>query len=187
MLISARKKAAWASEEFCDRRLGVSPWDRYRVWQMNYSRVSEPPFTGQLNDVPRARMYMAKLGELQSQMTPQAREEARAMYQKALASAPEDDFLHGNFAQFLGEAGDFPGAVEEEQRVAGLLPCFPAPLHKAGLWLVRQGKMPEAAGYFSRALALRGDYVPALNELGLIRANEGRTTEAADYFSRSWC
>lgn len=183
--IAGRKKTAWASEEFCDHRLGVSPWDRYRVWQMNFSRVSEPPFTEQLNDVIRARMYMATLNELKSQMTPEAREEARAVYQEALASAPEDDFLHGNFAQFLSEAGDFPRAIEEQQRAGELLPCFPAPLHKLGLLLVRQGRMTEAAGYFSRALALRKDYVPALNELGLIRANDGKTAEAAAYFSRS--
>ena len=67
--ILAQGKSEWASAEFCDRRLAVSPWDRFRVWQENYSRVSEPPFTDQLNDVPRAKFYMAKLQELNSQMT----------------------------------------------------------------------------------------------------------------------
>ena len=67
--ILAQGKTGWASAELCDRRLAVSPWDRFRVWQENYSRVSEPPFTDQLNDVPRAKFYMAKLQELNSQMT----------------------------------------------------------------------------------------------------------------------
>ncbi len=67
--ILAQGKAEWASAELCDQRLSVSPWDRFRIWENNYSRVSEPPFTAQLNDVPRAQFYMAKLKELNSQMT----------------------------------------------------------------------------------------------------------------------
>jgi tetratricopeptide (TPR) repeat protein len=183
--IAARQKGAWASEDFCDDRLAVSPWDRYRLWQMNFSRVSEPPFTDQLNDVPRARLYMAKLEELKSRMNPAARDHARELYEAALAAIPEDDFLSGNFAQFLTETGDLPRAVAEQQRACELLPCFPAPLHKAGLLLVRQGKTAEATACFSRALALRDDYVPALNELGLIRAHGEKTAEAADCFSRA--
>ena len=33
--IAAHAKADWASAEFCDHRLAVSPWDRYRLLQMN--------------------------------------------------------------------------------------------------------------------------------------------------------
>ena len=47
-------KNKWASPEVCDRRLAVSPWDRSRVWQDNFNRISEPPFTDQLNAKPRA-------------------------------------------------------------------------------------------------------------------------------------
>jgi tetratricopeptide (TPR) repeat protein len=183
--IVARQKGAWASEDFCDERLAASPWDRYRLWQMNFSRVSEPPFTDQLNDVPRAKVYMAKLAELQTRMNPGARDQARAMYQAARAARPEDDLLIANFAQFLAETGDVPLAVAEQERVCELMPCFPAPLHKAGLLLVRQGKTAEAAACFTRALALRNDYVPALNELGLIKAHAEKPAEAADCFSRA--
>src|SRR6185436_15646885 len=28
---------SWASLEACDRALAVSPWDRYRLWQANFS------------------------------------------------------------------------------------------------------------------------------------------------------
>ncbi|MDB6112445.1 MAG: hypothetical protein JWR69_4195 [Pedosphaera sp.] len=183
--IAARKHGAWASGEFCDHRLAVSPWDRYRLWQMNFSRVSEPPFTEQLNDVPRAKMYMATMNELKSSMNPEARAAASASFQEALTAAPEDDLLHGNFAQFLDEVGDLPHAIREQQRVCELLPCFPAPLHKVGLLLVRQGDTAAAAAYVSRALALRDDYVPALNESGLLKAHQGKTAEAAACFSRA--
>jgi len=178
------RKGGWASAELCDRRLGVSPWDRSRVWQQNYSRVSEPPFTEQLNDVPRAQFYIAKLKELNSQMTEEARAHSRAAYEEALALTPDDYFLRENFGQFLDQTGDLPAAVKEEQRISELLPRMPETYQKIGALLIREGKTSDATDYFSRALAIRNDYVPALNELGLIMANQRKTTEAAKYFNR---
>jgi tetratricopeptide (TPR) repeat protein len=181
--ILARDKNEWASSEICDRRLAVSPWDRSRVWQANYSRVSEPPFTSQLNDVPRAQFYIAKLKELGSQMNDETREQSRAMYQDAVARAPEDYCLHENFSQFLLAIGDLKEAVKQEQRYIELLPESPLALCKIGSLLVRAGETSEAKKYFSRALAIQVDYVPAFNELGLIYANQQKIAEAAKYFA----
>ena len=182
--ILAQGKTEWASAELCDQRLSVSPWDRFRVWQDNYSRVSEPPFTDQLNDVPRARFYMAKLKELNSQMTEDARGQSRATYMEALKLAPDDYLLHENFAQFLDQTGDWNEAVRQEQQVSELLPQAPAAYYKTGELLVREGKTSDAATCFSHALSVRGDYVPALNDLGLILANQQKTDEAARLFNR---
>jgi len=182
--ILAQGKTGWASAELCDQRLSVSPWDRFRVWQDNYSRVSEPPFTDQLNDVPRAKFYMAKLKELNSQMTEETRGQSRATYIEALKLAPDDYFLHENFAQFLDQTGDWNEAVQQEQQVSELLPQSPAAYYKTGELLIREGKTSDAAGCFSRALAVRSDYEPALNEQGLILANQQKTAEAARLFNR---
>ena len=182
--ILSRGKSEWASAELCDRRLAVSPWDRFRVWQENYSRVSEPPFTEQLNDVPRAKFYMTKLKELSSQMTETNRSQSLATYEDALALAPDDHFLRGNFAQFLDETGDLPAAIKEEQRVSELLPQMPELYYKIGTFSAREGEASNATSCFSRALAIRNDYVPALDGLGSILANQQKTTEAAGYFSR---
>jgi tetratricopeptide (TPR) repeat protein len=178
-------KNEWASAEVCDRRLAVSPWDRYRLCQQTYSRVSEPPFTDQLNDVPRARFYMAKLKELGSQLNQENRDLSRAMYKAALAPAPDDNFLHANFAQFLYQTGDLAEALKEQQRVRELFPETPEAPYKIGLLLARQGKTSEAEKDFSQALAIRGDYVPALNELGLILANQEKTAAAVKCLTRA--
>lgn len=183
--ILARGKTEWASAELCDRRLGVSPWDRFRVWQENYSRVSEPPFTDQLNDVPRARFYMAKLQELNSQMTEQSRAQSRATYEEALALRPDDYCLRENFAQFLDESGDLAEAPAEEQKVSDLLPQNPMTPCITGRLLVRLGNDGEAEKSFLRALAVRNDYVPAMIEMGMLLANQQKTVEAAKYFARS--
>jgi tetratricopeptide (TPR) repeat protein len=182
--ILTQSKQAWASSEVCDRRLAVSPWDRSRVWQENFSRVSEPPFTEQLNDVPRAKFYMAKLKELASQMNQETRDQSRDVYKEALALAPEDPFLLGNFSQFLEETGDLEVAGKEERLLGKLLPQTPLVPYKIGLLLVRQGNTSEAEKSFSAALAVRGDYVPAMNELGLILANQRKTAEAVKCLTR---
>jgi tetratricopeptide (TPR) repeat protein len=182
--IANHGKSEWASAGICDRRLAVSPWDRFRVWQENYSRVSEPPFTDQLNDVPRARFYMAKLKELSSQMNQATRDQSRTLYQDALALAPDDIFLHGNFAQFLDQTGDLAQAIKEEWSVGALSPPSAIIPYKIGQLLLRQGNTSEAETNFSRSLAVRGDYVPALNELGLIMANRQKMAAAEDYLTR---
>jgi tetratricopeptide (TPR) repeat protein len=180
--ILAHDKGEWAPADVCDRRLAVSPWDRCRLWEENFSRVSESPFTGQLNDVPRAKFYMAKLKELGAQLNDQAREQSRVLYQDAVARVPDDYVLHQNFAQFLSQIGDLPAAVKEEQRFSDLLPQTPVGFFKIGSLLVREGNISEAEKYFSRTLALRNDYVPALDEMGVIFANQQKTAPAAKCF-----
>ncbi len=172
----------WASAEDCDRALAVSPWDRHRLWQANFSRISEPPFTSQLDDAPRAKRYMARLEQLRSQMTPEAQVQTRKLYEGALRSAPDDIDLHGNFAQVLGDFFDFAAAVKEQRRVCELLPQSAAAFHRTGLLLVRQNEMEAATTEFRKALALRPDYIPALNELGIILANQQRFEAAEQTF-----
>jgi len=183
--ILAQGKSEWASAELCDRRLAISLWDRFRVWQENYSRVSEPPFTDQLNDVPRAKFYIAKLQELNSQMTEQTRAQSRALYEEALALCPDDSCLRENFAQFLDQIGDLADAPAQEQQVSELLPQNPMTPCIIGRLLVRLGNADGAETNFLRSLAIRHNYAPALIEMGMIRANEDKTAEAAKYFARA--
>jgi tetratricopeptide (TPR) repeat protein len=183
--IRGHARGEWASAELCDHRLAVTLWDRVRVWQDNFSRVSMPPFTSQLNDVPRARFYMSNLKQMSSQMNDRTREESRAMYKKAVEDSPRDYALHQNFAQFLSQTGDLPEAIKEERRCGELLPQIPEAPFKAGTLVVRQGDTSEAEKCFSQALTIRKDYAPALNELGLIFANRLKPAEAANYFARA--
>ncbi len=178
-------KNEWASEEVCNGRLAVSLWDRSRVWQENFSRVSEAPFTDQLNANARSRFYMAKLKEFSSQMNEKTRDQTRAMYKESLALAPDDSFLHGNFAQFLEQTGDLTEAIKEQQIVGELLPQAPSVPCKAGMMYVRQGNTVDAEKCFLQALAIRSDYVPALGELAMILANQQKSAEAVKCLTRA--
>ena len=180
--IVARDKGGWASSELCDRRLAVSSWDRFRVWQKDFSVVSGPPFTGQLTHAATIKLYEEKLGELKSRVDSEAPGQTRQLYQQALALAPTDGQLYWNFAQFLAARGDLAQATEELRHVCELMPQLPGLYYVTAKLLIPQGKTDEAAEYFSHTLALQGNYMPALNGLGQILANRQKTKEAVAYF-----
>ena len=183
--IAARGSHGWASFETCNHRLAVSSWDRARVWQEILNRVSEPLYTKQLTHAATVKLGEEKIGELNSRSDFMAPDQTRQLYQQALALAPTDNFLHQNFAQFLGVLGDLAQATIEAQHVCELLPQLPAEYYDIGNLLIIQGRIDEAAESFSHALAIQDDFVHALNGLAQILANEQKTTEAVTYFNRA--
>lgn len=183
--IAAKGKKDWASGDVCDARLAVTPWDRFRLWQDSLSRISEPPFSDQLNQPARLDFYAAKLQALSSQMNNMPPARARAIYTDALARSPGDPDLIGNFAQFLAQNGDVAEAVKQEELLCQLLPQSPTPPSKAGVFLVQLGNTAEAEKYFAQALDVHPDYVPALNEMGVLLANQQKTDAAVSYLNRS--
>ena len=73
----------------------MTVWDRQRVWQPIFNRISFPPFTGQLNHAAFFKMCEAKLDEAKAQISGQTPEQARQLYEEALALAPEDNLFMG--------------------------------------------------------------------------------------------
>jgi tetratricopeptide (TPR) repeat protein len=183
--ISSRDTGAWASADVCDQRLAVTVWDSQRVWQPIFNRISFPPFTGQLNHSAFVKRCEAKLNEAKAQMSLQTPEQARQIYERAVALSPGDNFLHGSFEKFLEAGGSLKDATTESQRVSALAPYLPGPCYYTGTLLVRQGRIHEAEEYFARAVALRSDYAQAHNELGLIFAGQQKLPEAMASFTRA--
>ncbi len=181
----AHGQSEWASSEICDQRLAVSSWDRSRVVQGILHRMSEPLYTKQLTHDATVKLCEDKIGELTSLMNSESPDKTRRLYQQALTLAPTDNFLHQNFAQFLGAKGDLAQATVEAQRVCELLPERPAQYYDIGNLLIIQGRIDEAAQFYSRALALQGDFAHALNGLGQICQFQHKTDEAMAYFRRA--
>ncbi len=183
--ITAQDKGNWASAELCDSRLAVTVWDRQRVWQPIMTRVTSPPFTGQFNHDAMLKVYEDKVEEAKSQMNSQTPAQAQQIYEQALASAPDDYFLHGNYERFLEKGGYLTQAIVEAKRCCELAPQLPGGYYYAGTLLVRAGQISEASKYFSQALAVRSDRADAQNALGVILANQQKPAEAIDWFERA--
>jgi tetratricopeptide (TPR) repeat protein len=183
--ITNQDRGNWASAERCDTRLAATVWDRQRVWEPIWSRITSPPFTGQFNHDASLKNYESKMGEAKALMNTQTPGQARQMYESAVALTPDDYNLRGNFERFLERMGDLPQAIIEAKRCSELLPQLPEGYYYVGTLLVRAGKPVEAAGYFSHAMAIRGDYAEAQNAMGEILANQQKPAEAIGWFKRA--
>jgi tetratricopeptide (TPR) repeat protein len=183
--ITVRDKGNWASAELGDRRLAITVWDRLGVWQRILKMVTSLPFTEQFNHDAMLKLYEAKWDAAKALMNSQSPEQARQIYEQAVALAPNDSFLHLNFVAFL-EKGGFPAqAIAEAKRCCELVPQKPELFYHTAALLARAGNITEAIEYFSRAMAIRRDYVEADNALGEILANQQKFTAAVDRFKRA--
>jgi tetratricopeptide (TPR) repeat protein len=183
--IRARDQGDWASEDLCERRLAVTAWDRQRVWQPIFARITAPPFTSQYGHDAFIKKCEAKWNQAKEIMNTQTPEQARQMYEQALAMAPDDFHLHVNFEGFLETGGDLTEAVVEAKRSCELVPQMPEAYYYTGTLLVREGKINEATNYFLRAIAIQSDYAKGETAMGEILANQQKVSDAIRWFDRA--
>ena len=170
--LGKESQAEWAAPGLCARRLAISDWNRYRVYESILRRVSDAPFTNQLHYAARQNLYREKLGQFQSGMNAAAAQESRATFQGALSKSPDDFFLHQKFAEFLELAGDIPGASDQWRKVTELIPQHPIAYFQVGRLAARRNNSAEAEEYFTRAIRLRSDFVEAHDHLGQLLAKQ---------------
>ncbi len=183
--VTARDAGNWASAELCNDRLAVTVWDRQRLWEPIWSRIIGQPFSGQYNHDAILMVYKAKLDEAKSLMNTQSPDQAQQIYEQALALAPDDYFLHGNFQRFLEKRGYLKQTIAEAKRCCELMPQMPGGYYYVGKLLVLDGNNIEAIDYFSRALAIGGDYAEAQNAMGEVCANQQKPAQAVVWFKRA--
>ncbi|HVM49560.1 MAG TPA: hypothetical protein VMU04_16140, partial [Candidatus Acidoferrum sp.] len=99
---SIRSLAAgpWPTQETCEKRLGLSDWNRCAVIMTVMNRLHRPPFNAQSNNERRLAALQAQATACQRRMSRAAAAQARADFLDALRRAPDDHWLHENFAEF---------------------------------------------------------------------------------------
>ena len=95
----------WASQELCERRLGLSDWNRSKVLQDMLQRYKRPPLSDQANNDSRAKEVRDWEKRLAQQMDPAAAARARADFEDAVARAPDDYY---SAAEICGIPGRNP-------------------------------------------------------------------------------
>ncbi len=183
--IQSRATTDWASQESCERLLGLTDWNRYEVVKNVLNRVVEAPFTNQIHHAAREEHLAGQLAEIRQRLQPRAYRQARSVYHEALSKRPQDHWLHQTFAEFLEATGDLPRAAAEWEKVRELLPHHHAAYFQAGRLLSAQGKLAEAQPRLHQALALRPDLSAGWFELGKVHAAEGNAQLALQEFERA--
>ena len=169
-----RNTNTWISQTDCERRLGLSDWNRALVIEHMAGRMQQPPLSGQAGNARRMERLQARVGQLHQQMTADAATRARENFLKLLARAPDDYALCENYAVFLQSVGDLPQATAEWRRVQELMPHDFLTYFQIGRLLGSQNQLAEAETSLRQALLMRPSLTEGWIELGNVLALQGK-------------
>jgi tetratricopeptide (TPR) repeat protein len=185
--IVARAAASqpWPSKADCARRLAWSDWNEQAALSDIFVRLSDPPFTGQLNHAAQMQNLKASLGKLLPATQPAGINAARKICETAVAAAPDDPLLRGQLAALEQSSGDLAKAATNAQRAVDLLPSSCEGWSQLGLILAQQQKFEEATVAFRRAFEWDMENVWALQNLAQSLLKLGRRDEAIREYRRA--
>lgn len=176
--VARRGGAAWASQERCERLLGLTDWNRVSVVEDVIARLQQPPFRDQPNQARRLDGLQNWRRELRQRMAATPPAQAREIYRSALERAPGDHWLHENFAEFLEATGDLAQATVERRKVRDLTPYYYFSHYSLGTLLKQQGDWDAARQCLIQAAALNPRQGEIRLQLGGVYAHQ-RAWEAA--------
>jgi len=180
--IASHAVGGWATQETCERRLGLTDWNRSLVIQHIIGRMQQPPLSSQLNSAGRLKALEDRVTQLRPGMNAAAAARVREDFLEALQSAPDDYLLRENFALFLQSIGDAPQATAEWRRAHDLLPQDFFTAFQLGRLLGMQGQWAEAESSLRQAVELRPSLTAGWYELGNVHVSEEKFELAlADY------
>ena len=184
--ISARAATnGWVTQEVCERRLGLTDWNRSAVIGNVMERLQRPPFNGQNNQSARLAALQQEAGSLRGRMNSTTAAQAAEVYAQALQRAPEDHFLHQNFAEFLEAAGDLKSAAAQWRQVCDLLPANCLAFYQAGRLQSQLEQWPEAEAALRRAVTLRPRLAEGWFELGTVHLATEKFAAALEDYERA--
>lgn len=175
----------WASQEFCERRLGLSDWNRKLVLNSVLQRLGGPPLNSQFNNLERMRLVREQEQALLRNATEATLLQARQLFAAALTARPDDHHVREAHAVFLQSSGDLPAAIAEWRQVGELLPHDFLPWFQIGSVAAKRGDFATSETNLRRALALRPGLVEGWNELGQCLGAQQKWPEALEVFERA--
>ena len=176
----------WASQEACDRALGLSIWNRQFVLQTEIRRFGQPPLSTQFNNPDRLRKLQAdefRLRQLEAQ--PGTVQRVREDFAAALEHAPRDKYLYEGLANFLEAIKDPQGVIAAYRRITELMPADFYACLQLGRLLSEQGRPSEGEPFLREAANLRPSLPFGWLELGSVLAAQQQYVAALDCMERA--
>ncbi len=112
----------WASQEICERDLGLTIWNRGFVIDSVISRMQRPPLNQQFNNPARLAAFQAESERLRAQQDTNAVMRSGQELVDAIQRAPQDHYLHEGLANLYEALGDRKRALGAYQKLLDLLP-----------------------------------------------------------------
>ena len=169
-----RATPEWASQETCERRLGLTDWGRADVLEGVIGRLKKPPFSAQFLNSQRREALQNQLAELRKRLDPAATARLPEAFLDAINRAPDDYCLHENYADFLVAHDNTKQAAAQWQQVRERFPWHYVVCSRLGGLLAHQGQLAEAEAMFLQAAAERPFLSEPWFERGEVRAAQGK-------------
>jgi tetratricopeptide (TPR) repeat protein len=97
--IASHAVGGWATQETCERRLGLTDWNRSLVLQHMIGRMQQPPLSSQLDNDGRLKVLEDRVNQFRPRMKAAAAAKAREDFLETLQSAPDDYLLREKHAR----------------------------------------------------------------------------------------
>jgi tetratricopeptide (TPR) repeat protein len=183
--IASHAVGGWATQETCERRLGLTDWNRSLIIQHMIERLEQPPLSSQLDSAERLKTLEDSVNQLRPRMNAAAAAKAREDFMETLQITPDDYFLRENFALFLQSVGDLPGAIAQWRRVRDLIPQDCVMYFQLGRLLEMRRQWAEAESSLREAVTIRPSLTQGWIELGNVLASQGKFEPALASYSQA--
>lgn len=182
--VTGGERKDWITQDQCERKLGLTDWNRAAVYRDVLQRLSVPPFSQQASQAARVTRLQSLLADARKRMDAAGSQAARELYAEALAATPNDYRLHENFAEFLEAIGEAPHALAEWTRVRELLPHHHAAYYHCGRIALRLRDLAEAEKQLTQSVTLRPDLAEGWLSLGQLETLRGNHARALEHYER---
>lgn len=176
---------SWPTVQECAVRLGWTDWAKQRVLSDMLVRLTDPPFTWQLDHADQLARLKRQLEELLPAPGQSGYHTARERLITALDKVPDDPWLHVQMAELGRLAGDLETASRFAQRAVELAPTSVSAWFNLGLVRAQQRRFDETVQAFSRAVELDPLDVWAMHNLAEALVKLGQSDAAARVFRRA--
>lgn len=172
--LASAPRNPWPAQEVCEERLGLTDWNRCAVIDSVIQRLYAPPLSTQAGNAKRIEFLRSWVKELRSRMTTAAAPRARAIYLDALKRAPDDYYLHENYAAFLLAMKEPAQATLEWRRVHELIPDDFIANYRLAEVLLDQNILTEAEPLLLSSLSSHPGFTEGWLKLGQLHAQQSK-------------
>ncbi len=175
------------TEKQCEKYLGYTVWDRYKIAEEVLSHyIKEPPFTNQLYHGLRVKRMEWELRQLMKECgSEKVLEDVQDQYRWAINQSPSDWRLHWKYGWLLKDLGRYDAAVEQYLTVLKLVPHYYPAYAKLCFIFSRQGKLNAAVENGLKAVKIYPICVDAYYNMGVSYQALGSFNKAIKCYSRA--
>jgi tetratricopeptide (TPR) repeat protein len=176
----------WASQEICERDLGLTLWNRGFVMDLVIERMQRPPLNHQFNNPARLAGFQAERETLRLQQA-----STNAIFRsgeellRAIQRAPQDPYLHAGLANLYEALGDLKRAVGAYQKMVDLLPHDFYGKLQLGRLQGELGRPAEGEPLLQQAARQRPSIPDVWTELGNVCMAQKKYAQALEAYQRA--